>query len=84
MPALDERQIAAAEREMTEPFERTGGESPYHVQSDLQESMQTYVGIFRNEEDLQTGLANLDGFRDRAAKVRVEGSRMYNPGCFAI
>jgi succinate dehydrogenase / fumarate reductase flavoprotein subunit len=65
---------------MVEPFERTGGESPYEVHRDLQRTMQSLVGIFRVEEDLKAALVELELLNARAAKVRVEGSRMFNPG----
>ena len=73
-------QIEAAAREMLEPFERTSGESPYDVHRDLQESMQNLVGIFRNQEDMTKGLENIEQFKERARKVRVDGARMFNPG----
>jgi succinate dehydrogenase / fumarate reductase flavoprotein subunit len=79
-PSIDAGLIQAAEREMVEPFERTTGESPYDVHRDLQQSMQKLVGIFRTEEDLKQALVELEKLRARAAKVRVEGSRMFNPG----
>src|SRR5262249_34385371 len=52
----------------------------YDVHRDLQETMQNYVGIFRNEDDLRKGLSEIASLKDRAAKVRVEGSRLFNPG----
>ena len=73
-------EIEAAAREMTEPFERTGGETPYDVHNELQDSMQSLVGIFRNEEDMTKGLAKIAEYKERAKKVRVDGSRMFNPG----
>jgi len=39
-----------------------------------------YVGIFRTQEDLETGLALLGKLSERAQRLRVEGSRLYNPG----
>jgi succinate dehydrogenase / fumarate reductase flavoprotein subunit len=42
--------------------------------------MQKLVGIFRTEEDLKQALVELEKLTARAAKVRVEGSRMFNPG----
>ncbi len=77
---IDNAQVEAAAREMLEPFERTTGESPYDVHDELQDSMQSLVGIFRNEEDMTKGLAKLEEFKERAKKVRVVGSRMFNPG----
>lgn len=79
-PTADNMQIEAAAREMLEPFERTSGESPYQIHSELQDSMQSLVGIFRNEEDMAKGLTKLDEFKERLKKIRVEGSRMFNPG----
>jgi succinate dehydrogenase / fumarate reductase, flavoprotein subunit len=77
---IDDQQIARAEREMLAPFERPDGESPYAVHRDLQETMQNLVGIFRVEEDLQKALGKLQELKARAAKVKVDGSRMFNPG----
>jgi succinate dehydrogenase / fumarate reductase flavoprotein subunit len=79
-PNVDNAQIEAAAREMLEPFERTSGEGPYEIHRDLQETMQNLVGIFRNEEDLTKGLSQLEELKERAKKVRVDGSRMFNPG----
>jgi succinate dehydrogenase / fumarate reductase flavoprotein subunit len=78
--SIDAAQVAEAEREMLAPFERGEGENPYSVHRDLQEVMQNLVGIFRNEEDVTKALGELDKLKQRAAKVRVEGSRMFNPG----
>jgi succinate dehydrogenase / fumarate reductase flavoprotein subunit len=61
-------------------FERPEGESPYAVHRDLTETMQSLVGIFRNEQDLESGLAKIRDLQDRAGRVRVEGSRLFNPG----
>jgi succinate dehydrogenase / fumarate reductase, flavoprotein subunit len=77
---IDEQQIEEAEREMLAPFERAAGDSPYDIHRDLQETMQNYVGIFRNEEDLKKGLSGIQGLKQRAAMARVEGSRLFNPG----
>jgi len=77
---IDEQQIEEAEREMLAPFERTAGDSPYDIHRDLQETMQNYVGIFRNEGDLKKGLSEIQMLKQRAALARVEGSRLFNPG----
>ncbi len=78
--SIDGQEVMEATREMLEPFERPASESPYDIHRDLQEAMQNYVGIFRNEDDLRKGLSELDSLKARAAKVRVEGSRLFNPG----
>ncbi len=77
---IDAAQIAAAEREMLVPFERKDGESPYALHRDLQQVMQSLVGIYRTEEDLQSALVKIEGLRLRSENVAVDGSRMFNPG----
>ncbi|HEX7159269.1 MAG TPA: FAD-binding protein [Edaphobacter sp.] len=78
--AIDSSQIVDAERQMLLPFERFGGERPYAIHDDLQGVMQNLVGIFRNEEDLHQALSEIDNLKERTARVRVEGSRLFNPG----
>ena len=80
MPAIDPSQIEDAVRQMLAPFERPEGDSPYAIHDDLQSTMQSLVGIFRDEEDLRRALSELDVLKARAARVRVEGSRLFNPG----
>ena len=79
-PTVDDAQVDEATREMLAPFERTNGDSPYDLHRDLQENMQNYVGIFRSEEDLKRGLDEIQNLKQRAANVRADGSRLFNPG----
>jgi succinate dehydrogenase / fumarate reductase flavoprotein subunit len=79
-PAIDAAQIDQAEKEALEPFQRKGGENPYAIHRDLQEVMQNLVGIYRNREDVQRALGELEKLRQRLSRVSVEGSRMFNPG----
>ncbi|HLK05274.1 MAG TPA: succinate dehydrogenase flavoprotein subunit [Candidatus Acidoferrum sp.] len=77
---IDPEQLEQAEGEMLAPFERAEGEFPYALHHDLQETMGNLVGIFRNEEDLKKALVQLDELKPRLAKLRIDGSRMFNPG----
>jgi succinate dehydrogenase / fumarate reductase flavoprotein subunit len=77
---VDSGQIEEAAREMLTPFERKDGESPYAIHRDLQETMQNLVGIFRNKEDLIRALEELEKLKERAGRLSVEGSRLFNPG----
>jgi succinate dehydrogenase / fumarate reductase flavoprotein subunit len=72
-------QVETAARRSLEPFERDG-ESPYHLQRDLQEMMQDLVGIVRREEEMQRALTELDELTKRADKAAVIGNREYNGG----
>ena len=64
-----------------EPLERQGaGENPYQLQYDLQEMMQSQVGIVRNEGELKQAIEGLKGLADRATRVEAQGNREYNAG----
>jgi succinate dehydrogenase / fumarate reductase flavoprotein subunit len=80
VPALDEGAVEAAARERLAPFERAHGEDPYALHRALQATMQADVGIFRTDSDLRRALAEIERLEERAARVKVEGSRPYNPG----
>jgi succinate dehydrogenase / fumarate reductase, flavoprotein subunit len=77
---IDYSQVTDAERQIISPFERISGEGPYAIHQDLQDVMQNLVGIFRAENDLLMALSEIDKLKERAAGVRVEGSRLFNPG----
>ena len=79
-PSIDAAQIEDAAREALAPFERATGENPYSIHHDLQEVMQNLVGIFRADQDLRKALVELDKLKDRAKRIRVEGTRTFNPG----
>ncbi len=77
--SLDNAQMQDAERELLAPFSNKS-ESPYAIHRDLQTVMQSLVGIYRNAEDLERALNELQMLKARAAAASVEGSRMFNPG----
>ena len=62
------------------PFAREGGEGPYQVQHDLQETMQDLVGIVRREDEMRRALDAIAALNARATRVGVTGHREYNPG----
>ena len=76
----DPAQVDAAEREALAPFERQTNENPYMLHADLQQTMQSLVGIFRTEEDLQSALGKIAELKERFKKLSIPGSRMFNPG----
>jgi succinate dehydrogenase / fumarate reductase flavoprotein subunit len=72
-----DRAIAVA----LEPFEiGDQGENPYKVQADLQETMQSLVGIVRLEPEMQEAVARIEQFTQRASRVGVSGHREYHAG----
>ncbi len=82
---IHDSQIEDAAREALEPFDRAarataGSEGPYQVQNDLQEMMQSLVGIVRQEEEMVRALDGLGKLWERSRNVAVPGHREYNPG----
>jgi succinate dehydrogenase flavoprotein subunit len=76
----DSAQVESIARAMLQPFDRSGGENPYAIQADLQETMQNLVGIIRTEAEMRQALTTIETLKERAKKVRVDGGRVYNPG----
>ena len=79
-PTLDEGQIEAAIAAAIAPFEREGGENPYDIQQDLQETMQSLVGIIRTRSELEEALGKIEALEERASRVSLSGGLRYNPG----
>jgi len=79
-PIIDVAQVDAAEKYALAPFQRQGGENPYAIHRDLQKTMQSLVGIFREREDLEKALVELQELNERWTHTSVEGSRLFNPG----
>jgi succinate dehydrogenase / fumarate reductase flavoprotein subunit len=82
---IQDAQLEEAAREALEPFDRAAkaagsAESPYQVQNDLQEMMQSLVGIVRREEEMVRALDELAKLSERSRNVAVHGHREYNPG----
>jgi succinate dehydrogenase flavoprotein subunit len=82
---VGDSQLEEAAREALAPFDRASGapgsnEGPYQVQIDLQEMMQSLVGIVRREEEMIRALDGLAKLWQRSRNVAVAGHREYNPG----
>ena len=81
VPRVDDELVERAMGASLVPFERgAGGENPYKVQSDLQETMQALVGIVRTESEMREALKCIAQFKERAARVGVAGHREYHAG----
>jgi succinate dehydrogenase / fumarate reductase flavoprotein subunit len=79
-PSAADAALAEAQAEALAPLERTGGENPYTVHSEVQQTMSDLVGIIRRESEIKSALAELEKLRERAARVSAEGGAAYNPG----
>jgi succinate dehydrogenase / fumarate reductase flavoprotein subunit len=79
-PVPSEAEVTAARAEALAPLERPGGENPYAVHAEIQQTMSSLVGIIRTETEIKTALAELDKLSGRAAEVSAQGGSAYNPG----
>jgi len=79
-PTAPAGELEAARSEVLLPLERAGGENPYTVHHEIQQTMSDLVGIIRRESEIKTALAELEKLRERAEKISSPGGRAYNPG----
>jgi succinate dehydrogenase / fumarate reductase, flavoprotein subunit len=79
-PEVTDEMVAEAEAEALAPFSVEGGENPYTIHSELQETMNDLVGIIRTESEMQEALAKIEGYKERIRNVGVQGGRAFNPG----
>ena len=77
---LPDDALADAARAALAPFDREGGENPYTVQHDLQQTMHDLVGIIRTAPEMEQALERIAALKERVANLSVEGHRQYNPG----
>jgi len=79
-PNVDSGEVQQTQNEMLEPLQRSSGDSPYKLIADLQDMMEGYVGIVREEKELNIALDKIQALKQRAKNVSVTGERAYNPG----
>jgi succinate dehydrogenase / fumarate reductase, flavoprotein subunit len=79
-PTVDAAEVRSVIDEALAPFDREGGGNPYDVQHELQQTMQSLVGIIRTGPELEEALSKLEEFKERTAKLTVKGGKAYNPG----
>jgi len=88
-PDIDDDDLARCEAYLEFPFENDPetGEQPFEFHSELQSTMESYVGIKRNDDGLASGIEELRELRERAEDLYATGPRTYNPGwqtCFDL
>ncbi|SDJ31704.1 succinate dehydrogenase / fumarate reductase flavoprotein subunit [Frankineae bacterium MT45] len=79
-PQVSPEQVDAASSNALAPFANEGGENPYTLHQELQQTMNDLVGIIRKAEEVEQALAKLQELKVRARTVTVEGHRQFNPG----
>jgi succinate dehydrogenase / fumarate reductase flavoprotein subunit len=82
---INSMQVEEAAHRALEPFNRNvtsdaAHTGPFQVQYELQELMQSLVGIVRREDEMLRALDGLQRLWERARNVGVTGHREFNPG----
>ncbi|MDX5892708.1 FAD-binding protein [Rubrobacter radiotolerans] len=83
---VSEEDVQAEIRRVLDPMERPPSdkdESPYLLQSELQDVMMEHANLVRDEDGLKEGLGKVLAIKDRVPNVKVGGTRMFNPGWHA-
>jgi succinate dehydrogenase / fumarate reductase, flavoprotein subunit len=79
-PQVADSDVDAASQAALAPFTDTGGENPYTLHTELQQTMNDLVGIIRTKAEIEQALERLQQLKARAKTVTVEGHRQFNPG----
>jgi succinate dehydrogenase / fumarate reductase flavoprotein subunit len=77
---VNAQQVDEIARWALSPLEREGGPRPYDIQYELQDLMQSMVGIVRNDQEMTMALEKLQDLKKRAETASAGGNREYNPG----
>ncbi len=77
---VDEAQVEAVVSHAFSYLERESGEQPYELHRDLQDTMQSLVGIIRTESELLEAKERLVELGERSKKVAAAGGVRFNPG----
>jgi succinate dehydrogenase / fumarate reductase, flavoprotein subunit len=75
---LDRGDVEEEVDRVLSPFSVQDGTNPFHLKELIARNMWTHVGIVRNEEKLQAGLAEVERIRGEAAMTKAVGGRGYN------
>ncbi|RAV18180.1 fumarate reductase/succinate dehydrogenase flavoprotein subunit [Mycolicibacterium sp. GF69] len=83
-PTVSDATLDESAKLALHPFEgpSDGGaaENPYTLQLDLQDTMNSLVGIIRKADEVSEAIEKLKELRQRYKRVRAEGNRHFNPG----
>jgi succinate dehydrogenase / fumarate reductase, flavoprotein subunit len=77
---VSEDEIKQAQDELETPLNRKDGTNPYDLAKELNQTMSTHVGIYREEKEMEEGIEKLQELKEKLKKVGVKGDRAYNPG----
>ena len=77
---VSEASVRGASERLNAPFTRVGGENPYTIHQELQQTSNDLVGIIRTGKELEEAIVKLAQLRSRVSTAKAEGGRAFNPG----
>jgi succinate dehydrogenase / fumarate reductase, flavoprotein subunit len=79
-PVVPKQDVQQAEQEAGSPFTVKGGENPYTLHQELQQTMNDLVGLIRTATEMSDALERIAALRERSEQLTVEGDQRFNPG----
>ncbi len=79
---VDQDEIKQETDRILGPFKVKDGTNPFALKAEIAAAMWKYMGIVRNETDLQKGLDEMMAIGERAKLVQAKGPRAYNQSWF--
>ena len=67
-------------RKNTDILNREEGSNPYFVHQEIQKIMDSYVGIVREEKELEEGIQKLEEIKAQLDNMKAHPASQYNPG----
>ncbi|MEW7292209.1 fumarate reductase/succinate dehydrogenase flavoprotein subunit [Aquimarina sp. 2304DJ70-9] len=77
---IDKEQVNKIIQNATNILNRESGANPYLLHEELEQNMQTNVGIIRTKDTLETGIDQLDKIKEAYKNVKAKGASQFNPG----
>ncbi len=79
-PKVLDEEAKAIIRNATNILNRESGNNPYLLHDELEENMQSNVGIVRTAELLSAGITKLENLKESYKEVKAKGAAQFNPG----
>jgi succinate dehydrogenase / fumarate reductase flavoprotein subunit len=79
---ISDKDVGSETARILAPFHNKGGANPFALKSKIAAVMWKYVGIVRNEPDLEQGLSEILAIGEEAKSLEARGPRAYNQSWF--
>ncbi len=76
-PKISEGKIKDEENRIKKIFEMDGKENLYSLRKELRQTMDKYVGVFRDKEGLETAIKKIREIKEKIKNVRINDKSLY-------